>query len=163
MKAHEFTLVLTADPSETEADKLYGIIVDGTISTIAGVPQIHFHREAGSLEEAIRSAIGDVRAIGSMFHRHRADVATNVDIQDCILIQVSCLSDLGSLKFDVQRIGILKVLNFHGLNVRSKNTLWTVSPSSSRTTRRYRLSISSIGPSDECDHLVGSLPGQGSR
>jgi hypothetical protein len=38
---------------------------DGTISTIAGVPQIHFHREAASLEEAIRSAIGDVRSGGS--------------------------------------------------------------------------------------------------
>ncbi len=64
MKEHEFTLVLTADPSEAEADTLYGTIDDGTISTIAGVPQVHFHREAGSLEEAIRSAIGDVRAMG---------------------------------------------------------------------------------------------------
>ena len=64
MKEHEFTLVLTADPTEAEADKLYGTFDDGTISTIAGVPQIHFHREATSLEEAIRSAIGDVRSSG---------------------------------------------------------------------------------------------------
>jgi len=64
MKEHEFTLVLTADPTEAEADTLYGTFDDGTISTIAGVPQIHFHREAGSLEEAIRSAIGDVRSAG---------------------------------------------------------------------------------------------------
>ena len=64
MKEHAFTLVLTADPTEAEADKLYGTIDDGTISTIAGAPQIHFHRGAGSLEEAIRSAIGDVRSIG---------------------------------------------------------------------------------------------------
>ena len=64
MKEHEFTLMLTADSTEAEADKLYGTFDDGTISTIAGVPQIHFHREAGSLEEAIRSAIGDVRATG---------------------------------------------------------------------------------------------------
>jgi len=64
MKEHEFTLVLTADPSDAEADKLYDIIDDGTISTIAGVPQVHFHRQGGSLEEAIRSAIGDVRATG---------------------------------------------------------------------------------------------------
>lgn len=28
---------------------------------MAGVPQIHFHRRATSLAEAIRSAIGDVR------------------------------------------------------------------------------------------------------
>jgi hypothetical protein len=64
MKEHEFTLILTTDPSEEEADRLYGCCDDGTLSTIAGVPQIHFHRAALSLEEAIRSAIGDVRAAG---------------------------------------------------------------------------------------------------
>ena len=64
MKEYEFTLVLTADPNEDEADKMYGTFNDGTISTIAGVPQVRFHREAGSLEEAIRSAIGDVRSTG---------------------------------------------------------------------------------------------------
>ena len=62
MKEHAFTLILTTDPSEEEADRLYGCCDDGTLSTIAGVPQIHFHRAALSLEEAIRSAIGDVRA-----------------------------------------------------------------------------------------------------
>jgi len=64
MKEHEFTLILSADPNEQEADQLYAIISDGTISTVAGVPQIHFHRESPSLEEAIRSAIGDVRSAG---------------------------------------------------------------------------------------------------
>jgi hypothetical protein len=64
MREHEFTLILTSDPSDEEADKLYGIFSDGTISTITGVPQIHFHREAVSLEEAMRSAIRDVRSAG---------------------------------------------------------------------------------------------------
>jgi len=64
MKEHEFTLVLIADPDEEQADKMYGRFNDGTISTVAGVPRIHFHRQAGSLEEAIRSAIGDVRSTG---------------------------------------------------------------------------------------------------
>ena len=64
MKEHEFTVILTADPDEEQADKLYGTFNDGTISTIAGVPQVHFHREAASLEDAIRSAIGDVRSAG---------------------------------------------------------------------------------------------------
>jgi hypothetical protein len=64
MKEHVFTLILTTDPSEAEADRLYGCCDDGTLATIAGVPQIHFHRAALSLEEAIRSAIGDVRAVG---------------------------------------------------------------------------------------------------
>lgn len=64
MRVHEFSLVLTADPNEEQSDRMYGTFNDGTISTIAGVPQIHFHREADCLEEAIRSAIGDVRSVG---------------------------------------------------------------------------------------------------
>ncbi len=64
MKQHEFTLVLTADPNDEQADRMYGTFDDGTIATVAGVPQIHFHRDAESLEEAIRSAIGDVRSVG---------------------------------------------------------------------------------------------------
>ncbi len=69
MKEHEFTLILTADPTEVEADKLYGVFNDGTISTVSGVPQIHFHRTAGSLEEALRSAIGDVNSAGFQVKR----------------------------------------------------------------------------------------------
>jgi hypothetical protein len=64
MKIREFTLILTSVPGEEEAEALYGIFDDGTISVIAGVPQIHFHREAGSLETAIRAAIHDVRSAG---------------------------------------------------------------------------------------------------
>jgi hypothetical protein len=64
MKEHDFTLILKCDPSDDDADRLYAVFNDGTISTVAGVPQIHFHREANSLEEAIRSAIGDVRSTG---------------------------------------------------------------------------------------------------
>ena len=64
MKEHEFTLVLSADPTEAEADAMYGKFNDGTIATIGGVPLVRFHRKAGSLEEAIRSAIGDIRATG---------------------------------------------------------------------------------------------------
>lgn len=79
MKEHEFTLLLTADPTEAEADKLYGTFSDGTISTIAGVPQIHFHRQAGSLEEAIRSAIGDVRSSG--FDVARVEMEPNAVLQ----------------------------------------------------------------------------------
>ncbi len=64
MKEHEFTLILTADADDGQADKMYGAFNDGTISTIEGIPQISFHREATSLEEAIRSAIADVRSAG---------------------------------------------------------------------------------------------------
>lgn len=64
MKVHEFTLILTADPNEEESDRLYSIFNDGTLVTMAGVPQIHFHREAPSLENAITSAVEHVRKAG---------------------------------------------------------------------------------------------------
>lgn len=64
MREHEFKLVLTHDPDENAADRLYGAFDDGTIITIAGVPQVQFHRQASSLEEAIRSAVRDVRSAG---------------------------------------------------------------------------------------------------
>jgi hypothetical protein len=69
MKEHEFTLILTSDPSDDQADDLYGRCNDGTLSTIAGIPQVHFHREAESLEEGIRSAIGDLQAVGLSVRR----------------------------------------------------------------------------------------------
>jgi hypothetical protein len=64
MKQHEFTLVLTTDPSDDESNTLYGTIDDGTLSTIAGIPLFRFHRESASLEDAISSAIKQVRTAG---------------------------------------------------------------------------------------------------
>ncbi len=76
MKEHDFTLILSADPNEEEADRFYGIFNDGTISTIGGVPQVHFHREALSLEEAIRSAIANIRSAG--FDVERVEIEPEV-------------------------------------------------------------------------------------
>ena len=64
MKVLEFTLMLASEPNEAEADQLYSIVDDGTLATIEGMPQIHFHREALSLEEAIGSALVDVKKVG---------------------------------------------------------------------------------------------------
>lgn len=64
MREHNFTLILTADPDEEAADRLYGAFDDGTLSTISGVPQVHFHREGTSLEAAIRSAIANIKSAG---------------------------------------------------------------------------------------------------
>ena len=64
MRVHEFTLILTADPNEEESARLYSTFDDGTIATIACVPQVHFHREAPSLEDAIASAVVHVRKAG---------------------------------------------------------------------------------------------------
>ena len=42
MREHNFTLILTADPDEEAVDRLYSEFDDGTLSTISGVPQVHF-------------------------------------------------------------------------------------------------------------------------
>ena len=64
MKVQKFTLIIAPDPTEEEADKLYSIIDDGTLATIADIPQIYFHREATTMDSAIRSAIADVTSLG---------------------------------------------------------------------------------------------------
>ena len=89
MRIYEFTLILTDDPNEEEADRLYGIFDDGTIVTVNGVPQIHFHREAFSLESAIVSALLDIRKAGfeaACGHINPAAMLEgigNIDLREC--------------------------------------------------------------------------------
>ncbi len=66
MKEHEFTIILASpEESEDDANRLYEAgCADGAISTSNGVTRIDFHRKAVSLEDAIRSAIGNVQAAG---------------------------------------------------------------------------------------------------
>ena len=65
-KTYGFTVVLTASTlSASECDALYEAgCDDGTIVTRKGATFIIFDRKADSLEQAIRSATGDVRAAG---------------------------------------------------------------------------------------------------
>ena len=85
MKVHEFTLILTTDPNEEESDRLYSIVDDGTLATTAGVPQIHFHREASSLEEAIGSALVNVKKAG--FDVVRVEIEPRVVLQEAQAFQ----------------------------------------------------------------------------
>jgi len=67
MHKYDFTLILTESLELTDdlADALFAAgCDDGTPGTCNGVFSIDFHREAQSLEEAMRSAIEDVRAAG---------------------------------------------------------------------------------------------------
>ena len=66
MKEHEFTVILDRpEESEDDANRLFEAgCSDGSISTSGGVTRIDFHRQAAGLEEAIRSAIGNVQAAG---------------------------------------------------------------------------------------------------
>ena len=65
MTKYEFTLILrgTLELTEELADALYEAgCDDGTPGTCNGVFSIDFHREADSLESALRSAIAHVKS-----------------------------------------------------------------------------------------------------
>lgn len=67
MTKYEFTLILKGARELTEeiADRLYDAgCDDGTPGTCNGVFSIDFHREAHSLESALRSAIAHVKSAG---------------------------------------------------------------------------------------------------
>lgn len=64
MKTHEFALTLKSEPTEEQADRIYGVIDDATLVTNSGQAEVQFHREADSLEEVMRSAIEDVISAG---------------------------------------------------------------------------------------------------
>jgi hypothetical protein len=67
MHKYDFTLILGAPLELTDdiADTLFAAgCDDGTPGTCNGVFSIDFHRAAASLEEAIRSAIENVRTAG---------------------------------------------------------------------------------------------------
>ncbi len=68
----KFTLVLGEELELTDAvaDALFEAgCDDGTPGTINGIFVVDFHREADSLEEAILSAIADVRSAGYAVER----------------------------------------------------------------------------------------------
>lgn len=72
MTRYEFSLILSDSLELTEdiADALFEAgCDDGTPGTCNGVFSIDFHREANSLEEAIRSAISNVRSAGYKVER----------------------------------------------------------------------------------------------
>ncbi len=72
MSTYEFTVIVANSPELTEelADTLFAAgCHDGSPGTCDGVFSIDFHREAASLEEAIRSAIGDVTKAGLYVER----------------------------------------------------------------------------------------------
>lgn len=63
---YEFSLILTAtDITDEDADKLYEAgCDDGSIVSRADVTMVQFDRDAGTLDEALASAIGDVEGAG---------------------------------------------------------------------------------------------------
>jgi hypothetical protein len=67
MVKYEFTLILKGSPELTEdiADQLFEAgCDDGSPGTCDGVFSIDFHRTANTLEEAINSAMANVKSAG---------------------------------------------------------------------------------------------------
>jgi len=67
MNKYGFTLVVSnrVDLTESLADALYSVgCDDATPGACEGILTVDFHREAASLEEAIRTAIENVRTAG---------------------------------------------------------------------------------------------------
>jgi hypothetical protein len=72
MKTYDFDMILASDTEMTEelADQLFDAgCDDGTPGVFCGTPYLSFHREAESLESAIRSAAADVQKAGCIVER----------------------------------------------------------------------------------------------
>lgn len=78
MAKYDFTVVLKGAPELTDelADKLFAAgCDDGTPGMCAGQTVIDFHRNADSLEAAIRSAVASVAAAGCTVECVQLDAA----------------------------------------------------------------------------------------
>lgn len=78
MQNYYFTAILRDSPELTEdlAERLFAAgCDDGTPGVCAGQTVVDFHRNAESLEEAIRSAVASVAAAGCTVERVQMEVA----------------------------------------------------------------------------------------
>ncbi|MBA3482804.1 MAG: hypothetical protein H0T51_13415 [Pirellulales bacterium] len=72
MATYEFTLILQGSPELTDevANQLFEAgCDDGTPGTCEGVFSIDFHRTGRTLEEAINSAVANVKSVGLAVER----------------------------------------------------------------------------------------------
>jgi hypothetical protein len=79
MKTYEFDVLLkdVAEVTDEQADALFAAgCDDGTPACCDGVTWVHFDREADSLEDAIRSAVAQVRAAGFTVSKIELDAET---------------------------------------------------------------------------------------
>jgi hypothetical protein len=64
MKTHAFTIIIDTNLDDDLVDKLYALMDDATVCSIAGVARIGIDREATGLEDAISSALGQISDLG---------------------------------------------------------------------------------------------------
>jgi len=83
MKTYPFDVVLrdVSEATESAADALFEAgCDDGTLASREGATWIHFDREAPSLEEAIRSAVGQVQSAGFTVLKVELDATAAVSV-----------------------------------------------------------------------------------
>jgi hypothetical protein len=111
--------------------------------------------------DLLKGKVWEVRAFSSVLDRNSADASTSIDVELRVLVQISRLSDVADTEFNVQRIGVLEVLDLHAVKERSKNALCTVSPSASNTTEDTDLPSLGSVPNGESDRPPESPPSLG--
>ena len=67
--------------------------------------------------DLLKREMRNIRSIPGMFNRHGADIAVLVDIKLGVLVQIFGLCDFCHPKLNVQRVGVLKILDGHGCNL----------------------------------------------
>ena len=81
MKTYGFDVILKdiSEVTDEQADALFEAgCDDGTAASGDGIAWVHFDREASSLEEAIRTAVGQVHAAGLAVSKVEMDVDSAV-------------------------------------------------------------------------------------
>jgi hypothetical protein len=83
MKTYEFDIHLknVAELTVEQEDALFAAgCDDGTPTSCNGATWIHFDREAASLEDAIRSAVGQVLSVGFVVSKVELDASAAVSL-----------------------------------------------------------------------------------
>ena len=77
MRVYQFT-VIVPELDDAGADAIYAACSDASVGASHGVPHVAFDRAADNLEQAIQSAVTDLRRVGVEPRRIELDVAAVV-------------------------------------------------------------------------------------
>ncbi len=80
-------------------------------------------RRRRSGRDLFEGEMGDIGTFPGVLDGDATDVSIAIEIQDRVLVQVFGLGNLDRTEFDIEGVGILKVLDSHGTNGLSKNAL----------------------------------------
>jgi hypothetical protein len=83
MKTYEFDVILkdVSEATDRDADAIFEAgCDDGTLVSRDGLTWIHFDRQAPSLEDAIREAVGQVQSAGLAVAKVELDVAAALSV-----------------------------------------------------------------------------------